>query len=196
MKLKDAFSLEEKLWQTREHVKKQRHYFANKCLYSQSYSSSCCHIWMWELDNKGVWALKNWYFWTVVLEKILESPLDCEEIKPVNPVGNQSWIFIGGTEADTEAPIPWPPDSKGWLIGKDHRLKAVGEGDKRGWDGWMASLTQWTWVWVNSGSWWWTGRPGMLQSIVSQRVGHDWGAELNLTEYLKLERPQASFNNE
>ena len=88
-------------------------------------------------------------FWTVVLEKTLESPLDCKEIKPVNPKGNQSWIFIGRTDA--EAPILWPPDAKNWLTGKDHRLKAGGEGDDRRWDGWMASLTRWTWVWVGSG---------------------------------------------
>ena len=151
MKLKGACSLEEKLWQTRDHVKKQRHYFANKCLYSQSYGFSCSHVWMWELDHKGVWALKNWCFWTMVLEKTLESPLDCEKIKPVNPKGNQSWILIGRTDAEAEAPISWPPDSKGWLTGKHPRLKAVGEGNNRGRDDCLV-LTQW--VWVSSGSSW------------------------------------------
>ena len=137
---------------------------------------------MWELDYKESWALKNWYFWTVVLEKTLESPLDCREIQPVHPKGNQSWMFIGRTDVEAETPILWPPDAKRWLIWKHwywEKLKAGGEGDDRGCDGWMASPTQWTWAWVNSGSWWWTGRPGMLQSMGSQRVGHDWVTELN-----------------
>ena len=135
------------------------------------------------------WALKNWNFWTMVLEKTLESPLDCK-IKPVNPKGNQSWIFIGRTDAEAEAPIFWPPDAKNQLIGKDPDagggLKAGGEVDDRGWDGWMASPTQWTWVWASSGSCWWTGRPGMLQSMESQRVRHDWATELNWTRKLWL----------
>ena len=121
----------------------------------------------------------------MVLEKTLESPLDCKEIQPVHPKGNQFWIFIGRTDAET--PILWPPDGKNWLIWKRpccwERLKVGGEGDDRGWDGWMASPTQWTRVWVNSGSWWWTGKPGILQSMGSQRVGHDWASELNWTEY-------------
>ena len=116
MKLKDSCSLEEKLWQT-QHTKKQRHYFANKDLYGQSYGFSSNHVWIWGLDHKESWAKKNWCFWTVVLEKTLESPLDCKEIKLVNPKRNQSWIFIGRT--DVEAPILWPPDVKNWLIGKD-----------------------------------------------------------------------------
>ena len=122
------------------------------------------------------WALKNRYFWTVVLGKILESHLDSKEIKPVHPKGNQSWLFTGRTDAEAEAPELWPSDAKNWLIGKDwcwERLKAGGEGDDRGQDVWMASLTQWTWVWVNSGSWWWTGRPGVLQSMGSERVRHN-----------------------
>ena len=131
---------------------------------------------MWELDYEEHWAPKNWCFWTVVLDKILESPLDCREIQLVHPKGNQSWIFIGRTDVEAEAPILWPPDEKIWLIRKTlmlGRLKA-GEGDDRGWDGWMASLTRWTWVWVNSGSWWWTTKPGILQSMGSQRVLNDW----------------------
>ena len=100
----------------RLHIKKQRHYFANEGPSSQSYGFSSGHVWMWELDHKESWELKNWCFWTVVLEKTLEGPLDFKEIKPVNPKGNQSWIFIGRTDA--EAPIFWPPDVKNWLIGK------------------------------------------------------------------------------
>ena len=140
---------------------------------------------MWELDYKESWALKNWCFWTVVLENTLESPLDCKEIQPVHPKGDQSWVFIGRTDAEAETPIPWPPHAKNWLIwkdpdaGKDWRQEEKGT---IGWDGWMASPTQWTWVWVNSRSWWWTGRPGVLQFMGSQRVGHDWATELNWTE--------------
>ena len=177
----------------------------------------------------------HWCFWTVVLEKTPESPLYCKEIQPVNPKGNQSWIFIGRTDAEAETPILWPPQANSWLIGKDpdagrdwgqeekgttedemvgwhhrlnghgfgwtpgvgdgqeglaccgswgwksqirlsnwtelkwcwERLRAGGEGDYRGWDGWMASPTQWIWVWVNAKCWWWTGRPGVLQSMGS-----------------------------
>ena len=132
---------------------------------------------MWELDYKESWALKNWCFWTVVLEKTLESPLDCKEIQPVHPKGNQSWIFIGRTDPEAGTPVLWPLDGKNWLIwkdpdaGKDWRQE--GEGDGREWDGWMASLTWWAWVWASSGSRWWTGKPGMLQSMGSQRVGQD-----------------------
>ena len=125
------------------------------------------HVWMWELDCEEGWVPKNWCFWTVVLEKTLESPLDCQEIQPVHPKGNQPWIFIGRTDAESKRPGCW------------ERLRAGGEGDDRRWDGWMASPTQWTWVWVSSGSWWWTGRPVMLQFMGSQRVEHDWATELN-----------------
>ena len=103
---------------------------------------------IWKLEYKQSWALKKWCFWTVVLEKTLESPWDCKEIKTVHPKGNQSWIFIGRTDAEAEAPILWPTDAKNWLIWKDpeagKRLKVGEEGDGRGWDSWMASLTQWT----------------------------------------------------
>ena len=120
----------------------------------------------------------------MVLEKTLESPLDFKEIQPLHPKGNQSWIFIGMTDAET--PILWPPDVKNWLIWKDpdagEDWRQEEKGTTRGRDGWMASLTQWTWVWVNSGSWWWTGRPGVLQSMGSQRVKHNWVTELNWTE--------------
>ena len=98
---------------------KSRDYFANKGLSSQSYGFSSSHVWMWELDYKEGWALKNWCFWTVVLEKTLENPLDCKEIQPVHPKGNQSWIFIGRTDAEAEAPILRPPYAKNWLNWKD-----------------------------------------------------------------------------
>ena len=118
-KLKDASSLEEKLWPIRQHIKQQRHYFANKSLSSQSYGFSSGHEWMWELENKKSWAPQNWCFWTVVLEKTLESPLDCKEIEPVHPKRDQSWVFIGRTDAEAETPILWLPDAKNWLIWKD-----------------------------------------------------------------------------
>ena len=102
-----------------DHWSKQRHYFANKGPSSQGYGFSSGHVWMWELDYKESWAPKNWCFWTVVLEKTLESPLDSKEIQPVHPKGDQSWIFIGRTDVVAEAPILWPPDVKSWLIGKD-----------------------------------------------------------------------------
>ena len=105
--------------QPRQHIKKQRHFFANKGLSSQCCGFSSSHVWMRELDYKESWEPKNWCFWTVVLEKTLESPLDCKDIKPVHPKGNQSWIFIGRTDAETETPILWPPDAKKWLTGKD-----------------------------------------------------------------------------
>ena len=105
--------------QPRQHIKKQRHYFANKCLCGQSYGFSSGHVRMWELDYKESWALKKWCFWTVILEKTLQSPLDCKEIQPVHPKGNQSWIFIGRSDAVAETPILWPPNTKNWLIGKD-----------------------------------------------------------------------------
>ena len=100
-------------------ITKYTKYFANKCTYSQSCGFSSSHVWMWELDYKESWEPKNWCFWTVVLEKTLESPLDCKEIKPVNPEGNQPWIFIGRTDAEAEAPTLWPPDAKSRLIRKD-----------------------------------------------------------------------------
>ena len=140
-------------------------------------------------DCEEGWAPKNWCFWTVVLEKTLESPLDRKEIQPVHSEGDQPWVFFGRTDAKAETPVLWPPHEKSWLIGKDScwdGLGAGGEGDDRGWDGWMASLTRWTWIWVNSGSWWWTGRPGMLRFMGSQRVGHDWATELNWTDTVFL----------
>ena len=105
--------------QPRQYIKKQRQHFANKSLCSQSYGFSSSHVWMWELDYKESWVPKNWCFWTVVLEKTLESPLDSKKILSVHPKGNQSWIFIGRTDAETETLILWSPDVKNWLIWKD-----------------------------------------------------------------------------
>ena len=105
--------------QPRQHIKRQRHYFANKGPSNQGHGFSRSHVWMWKLDYKESLVLKNWYFWTVVLEKTLESPLDCKEIQPVYPKGYQSCMFIGRTDAEAETPILWPPDVKNWLIGKD-----------------------------------------------------------------------------
>ena len=119
MKLKDASSLKKSYDQPRQHIEKQRHCFANKGPSSQSYGFSSSHVWMWELDYKESWVLKNWCFRTVVLEKTLESPLDCKEIQQVHSKGNKSWIFIGRTDAEGETPIIWPTDGKNWLIGKD-----------------------------------------------------------------------------
>ena len=142
-------------------IKKQRHYFSNKGPYSQSCGFSSSHVRVWELDPKEGWALKNWCFQTVVLEKTLESPLDCKEIKPVNPKGNQSWIFTGRTDSEIEAPILWPPNVKSGVIGKcpdagkDKRQeeKETTEDEIVG----MVSSTRWTWVWAISGRWWRTG---------------------------------------
>ena len=118
MKLKDAVPCKESYDQPRQHIKKQSHHFANKGPSNQSHSFTSSHVWIWELDHKESWVPKNWCFWSVVLEKTLESPLDSKEIKLVNPKGNQSWIFIEGTDAGAEAPMLWPPDVKNWLIGK------------------------------------------------------------------------------
>ena len=138
------------------------------------------HVCMWELDCEESWAPKNWCFWTVVLEKTLESPLDCKEIQPVHPTGDQSWVFIGRTDAEAETPILWPPHAKSWLIGKDPDAgRDWGQEEKGTTEDEMASVTLWAWVWVNSESWWRTGRPGVLRFMGSQRVRHDWATELN-----------------
>ena len=119
MKLKDAYSLEEKLWPPRQHIKKQRYYFANKGPSSQGYGFSSSHVRMWDLNYKESWVPKNWCFWTVVLEKTLESPLDFKEIQPVHPKGDQSWVFFGRTHVEAETLILRSPDTKSWLIWKD-----------------------------------------------------------------------------
>ena len=137
---------------------------------------------MWELDCEEGWVPKNWCFWTVVLEKTLESPLDCKEIEQIHSEGDQPWDFFGRNDAKAETPV------LGHLMRRVDSLEktlcweglgAGGEGDGRGWDGWMTSLTQWTWIWMNSGSWWWIGRPGVLRFMGMQRVRHDWVTELN-----------------
>ena len=131
----------------------------------------------WELDHKECWVLKNWCFRTVMLEKTLESPLDCKEIKPVNPKENQPWIFIGRTDAEAEVSVLWPPDVTDWKRPWCwERLRARGEVGNGGWDGWMASMTQWTWVWANSGD---TEGQGSLACCSSQG-----GQESDTTEWL------------
>ena len=120
MKLKDASSWRINCEQPRQYIKKQRYYFTNKGPSSQSYGFSSSHVWMWELDYKESWVPKNWYFWTMVLEKTLESPLDCKEIQLVNHKGNQLWIFIVRTDAEAETIVLWPSEAKSWLIEKDH----------------------------------------------------------------------------
>ena len=119
MKFKRLLLLGRKAITNLDNILKSRDHFANKGLSSQSYGFCSSHVWMWELDHKESWVPKNWCFWTVVLEKTLESPLDCKEIQPVHPKENQSWIFTGRTDAEAEAPIIWPPAAKNWLIGKD-----------------------------------------------------------------------------
>ena len=182
---------------------------------------------MWELDCKESWASKNCCFWSVVLEKTIESPLECKEIKPINPKGNQHWIFflfyfifkiyiiilvLPNIKMNPPQVYMWRvQDGEHWIfIGRlmlklksnplatwckelTHwkrpwcweRLKAGREGEDRGWDGWMAS-PRWTWVWASSGSWWWTGKPGKLQTIELQIVGHDWMTDLNWTEWYSI----------
>ena len=166
---------------TRQHIKKQRCYFANKGPSSHSYGFSSSHVWMWELDYKEGWVPKNWCFWTVVLGKTLESPLDCKEIQVFNlkeicPEYSLEGLMLK-LKLQHFGHLMWRTDSwkRPWSW---ERLKAGGEGDDRGWDGWMASPMWWTWVLVGSGSWWWTGRPSMLQSMGSQTVRHNWANEL------------------
>ena len=145
VKLKDTAPWKKSYDQPRQHIKKQRHYFANKGLSSQGYGFSSSHVWMSELDYKESWALKNWFFWIVVLEKTLESPLDCKEIQPVHLKGDQSWVFIGRTGVEAETPILGPRDAKSWLIGKDPDAgKDWGQEEKRttedemvGWHHWL-----------------------------------------------------------
>ena len=142
--------------QPRQHIKKQRHYFVNKGPSSQGYSFSSGHVWMWELDYKENWAQKNWCFWTVVLEKTLESPLDCKEIQPVHPKGDQSWVFTGGIDVETETPILWPPVVKSWLIWKDTDAgKYWGQEDKGMTE---AEMVRWH-HWLNGHGFGWT--PGV-----------------------------------
>ena len=153
---------------------------ANKGLSSQSYGFSSGHVWMWELDYKESWALRNWYFWTVVLEKTLEGPLDCKEIQPVHPKGDQSWMFIGRTDAEAETPILQPPHAKSWLIGKDpdagkdwgQEEKGMTEDEMVGWHHWL-----------DGHGFWWT--PGVGDRQGDLACCGSWGRkELDTTEWL------------
>ena len=138
--------------QLRQHIKKQSHYFANKGPPCQSCDFSSSHVWMWELDCEESWAPKNWCFWTVVLEKTLEKPLDCKEIQPVHPKGYQSWMFIGRTDVEAETPILWPPDAKSCLTGKDPdagedwgQEKGTTEDEMARWHQWLDGReSEWT----------------------------------------------------
>ena len=162
------------------------HVLSELCPYSQSYGFSSSHVWMWELDHKESWAPKNWCFWTVVLETTLESPLDWKEIKPINPKGNQSWIFIGRTDAEAETPILWPPDAKNWLTGKDsdagkdwgQEEKGMTEDEMVVWHHQLNGYEFKKAPGVGDG----IGRPGVLQPMWLQTVRHDWATELNWTD--------------
>ena len=143
------------------------------------------HVWLWELDHKEGWAPKNSCFPTVVLEKTLESPFDCKEIKPVNRMEINTEYSLEGLMLKLKLQYFGHLMERSDWFEKTLMLGNIEGRRRRGWQkmsGWMASPTKWTWVWVNSGSWWWTGRPGELQPMGSQRVGHDWGTELNWTE--------------
>ena len=143
--IKRCLLLGRKVMTNLDNIKKQRHYFVNKGPSNQGYGFSSGHVWTWELDYKESWAPKNWCFWTVVLEKTLESPLDCKEIQPVHPKGDQSWVFIGRADVEAETPILWPPNSKSWLLWKDPDAgkdwgqveKGMTEDEMAGWHHWL-----------------------------------------------------------
>ena len=150
---------------------------------------------MWELDCEEGWAPKNWCFWTVGLEKTLESPLECKKIQPVHSEGDQPWDFFGRNDAKAETLVLWPPHAKSWLIGKDSDAgRDWGQEEKGMTEDEMAGWMTRTWVWVNSGNWWWTGRPGVLWFLGSQRVRHDWATELNWTE-LRVKGTEIELSN-
>ena len=170
--------------QPRQHIKKQRHYFANKGPSSQGYGFCRGHVWMWELDCEESWALKNWCFWTVVLEETLDSPLDCKKIQPVHPKGDQSWMFIGRTDTEAETPILWPPHAKSWLTGKDPDVgrdweqeeKGTTEDEMAGWYHWLdAHEFGWT-----PGVGDWQGRLACCDSWGHKEL--DTAEQLNWTE--------------
>ena len=179
--IKRCLLLERKVYdQSRQHIKKQIHYFANKGPSSQSYGFPSSHVWMWELGHKEGWASKNWCFQTVVLEKTLDSlgqqkdQISQSWRKSTLNVYWRAWCWswnFNTLGTWCKEPTHW---KRPWCW---ERLKAGGEGDDRGWDEWVTSLTQWTWVWANAGRWWWTGKPGMLQFMGSQRVRHNWATE-------------------
>ena len=148
---------------------------------------------MYECESRTIKTAKHWRIDAFELwcwKRLLKVSWTCKDIQPVHPRGNQSWIFIGSTDFEAETPIFWPPDVKNWHSLKSpwcwERLKAGREGDNRGWNGWVASPTQWTWVWVSSGSWWWMGKSGVLQSMGSQRFGHNWATEVNWTSSYQM----------
>ena len=172
--------------QFRQHVKKQIYYFANKGPSSQSYGFFISHVWMWELDYKGSWALKNWCFWTVGWGRVLRVPWKARR-------SNQSILKETSFEYSFEGLMlklklqylaTWCKELTHWKRPWWERLKVGREGDDREWNNWKASLTWWTWVWASSGSWWWTGRPGVLQSMGSQN-GTQQVTEMNWTELIK-----------
>ena len=160
---------------------------ANKGPSSQGYGFSSSHVWMWELDYKEIWVSKKWCFWTVVLEKRVpwtarrSNQSITKGISPEYSLEGLMWSWNSNTLATWCKELTHLKRRWCW-----ERLTVGVEGDDRGWDGWMASPNQWTWVWVNSGSWWWTGMPGMLQSMGLQRVGHDWVTELSWTRYTEI----------
>ena len=170
--------------QPRQHTKKLRYYFANKGPSSQSYGFSSSHVWMWELDCKESWALKNWCFWTVVLERTLESPLDCKETQPVHSKGDQSWVFFGRNDTKAETPVLWPPHAKSWLIRKDsdagrdwgQEEKGTTEDEMAGWHHRLDGCEfEWTPGVVD-------GQGGLACcNSWGLRVGHNWATGLNWT---------------
>ena len=166
--------------QPRQHIKKQRCYFVNKGPPSQGYGFSSSHVWMWELDYKESWALKNWCFWTVVLEKTLESPLDCKEMQPVHPKGDQFWVFTGRTDAEAETPILWPPDAKSWLIWKEPDAGKAWRQDEKG----MTEDEMVGWHhWLDGHGFGWT--PGVGDGQGSLVCCSPWGCkESDMTEWL------------
>ena len=172
----------------RQHIKKQRHYFANKGPYKSNYGFSSSHVWLLELDIKECWVPKNWCFWAVVLEKTLESPLDSKEIKPVNPKGSQLWIFIGRTDVEAEAPILWPLDTKNWLIRKDWRQEEKGRTENQ-MIGWHHQLHEHEFeqaLGVGDGQ----GSLVCCSAWGLQRVGQDWATELTENDFPKSIRKE------
>ena len=178
-------SWKERYDQPRQHIKKQKHYFANKSPSSQGSGFSSGHVWMWELDCEESWAPKNWYFWTDSGEDSCESlgvqgdTTSPSQRRPVLGVHWKDWCWGWNSSTLATSCEEFTHWKRLWCW---EGLGSGGEGDDRGWDGWMASLIRWTWVWVNSWRWRWTGRPGVLRFMGLQRVGHDWANELNWTD--------------
>ena len=187
--------------QPRQHIKKQRHDFADKGPSSQSYGFSSSHVCMWELDCNESWALKNWCFWTMVLEKTLESSLDCKEIQPVYPKGDQSWVFIGGTDVEAETPVLWPPDAKSWFIGKDPdarkdlgQEKGMTEDETVGWHhrhnghgfGWTPGVGDGQGGLVHCGSW------GLRELDMTERLNWTYNSTSFLFFYQMLQLKMSS----